>query len=294
LKKFVKEGKGKKVETKQQQRPNVEPAGSGDTINTIHGVIDKKQASRSMWREKISKVMLVEKSTFGDSKANPITIQKLTRGQVPIISFSDADLVGVALPHTDPLVIKVRIDVQNVKRVLVDTGSDLDVIYKNLFDKMKPVSLQKMDHPIYSCSLSPIWPLGVVTLNVKLGPMVVPVKFVVLDVHAPYNAILGRSWIGAMKAVTSTIHQRLKYVCPEGVVTVRGSQSTARECSGGAVGSTLTDKRPEATPDVSIQLAEASKYNQSLLLSGKAHSDPLKRKCAETSSPDSGKQKTEA
>jgi hypothetical protein len=224
LKKYVKDGKGKKVETKQRQpHPNAEQAGSGDTINTIHGVIDKKHASKSNWREKISKVMLVEKSTFGDPEANPITIQKLAREQTPAVSFSDADLVGVALPHNDPLVIKVRIDVQNVKRVLVDTGSDLDVIYKNLFEKIKHVSLQKMDHPIYSCSLSSIWPLGVVTLNVKLGPKAVPVKFVVLDVHAPYNAILGRSWIGAMKAVTSTIHQRLKYVCPEGVVTVRGS-----------------------------------------------------------------------
>jgi hypothetical protein len=210
------------------------------------------------------------------------------------VSFSDADLAGVALPHNDPLVIKVRIDVQNVKRVLVDTGSDLDVIYKNLFEKMKSVPLQKMDHPIYSCALSPIWPLGVVTLNVKLGPKSVPVNFVVLDVVAPYNAILGRSWIGAMKVVTSTIHQKLKYVCPEGIVTVRGSQSAARECSGGALRSTLTDKRPEPVPDVTTQLAEASKFNQNLLLVEETSSESQKRKSAEASGSESSKQKTSA
>ena len=77
--------------------------------------------------------MMVEQATFGNPEDNPVTIQKLKRGQVPSVSFSDADLAGVALPHNDPLVIKVRINVQNVKRVLVDTGSYLDVIYKNLF-----------------------------------------------------------------------------------------------------------------------------------------------------------------
>ena len=85
--------------------------------------------------------MMVEKSTFGEPEDNPITIKKSARGQTPSVSFSDADLAGVALPHNDPLVIKVRIDVQNVKRVLVDTGSDLDVIYRNLFVKMKRVPL---------------------------------------------------------------------------------------------------------------------------------------------------------
>ena len=159
---------------------------------------------------------------------------------------------------------------------------------------MKSVSLQKMDHPIYSCALSPIWPLGVVTLNVKLGPRSVPVNFVVLDVVAPYNAILGRSWIGAMKVVTSTIHQKLKYVCLEGIVTVRGSQSAARECSGGALRSTLTDKRPEPIPDVTIQLAEASKFNQNLLLAEEPSSESQKRKSAETSGSESSKQKTDA
>jgi hypothetical protein len=218
----------------------------------------------------------------------------LVRGHTPSVSFSDADLAGVALPHNDPLVIKVRLDVQNVKRVLVDTGSNLDVIYRNLFVKMKPVPLQKIDHPIYSFTLLPTWPLGTVTLNVKLGPRTVPVNFVVLDTDALYNAILGRSWIHAMKVVSSTIHQKLKYVCSEGIVTVRGSQSTARECVGGAISPTLTEKRPEPIADVSTQVAEATNHNQNLLISGERSSDSLKRKSTEASSSSSSKQKTEA
>jgi hypothetical protein len=89
------------------------------------------------------------------------------------------------------LVIKCRIDVQNVKRVLIDPESSTDIIYKNLFDKMKGVRLKRIGHPIYSFSGQPIWPLGVASLNVKLGPKTITVDFVVVDVEAPFNVILG-------------------------------------------------------------------------------------------------------
>ena len=184
-----------------------------------------------------------------------------------MISFSDADLVGVAQPHNDPLIIKCRIDVQNVKRVLINPGRSTDIIYKNLFDKMKGVGIKRTGHPIYSFTGQPIWPLGVASPNVKLGPKTITVDFVVVDVEAPFNAILGWTWLGVMKAVPSTFHQKLKFVCNEGVVTVRGSQSSARVCFKGAVSLTLTEKHPETIDNADIQLSETVKFNQTLLLS---------------------------
>ena len=139
----------------------------------------------------VSTVMMVEKSISVDPEGNPLTIRHLSKGETPVISFSNADLVGVALPHNDPLVIKIRIDVQNVKRVLVDPGSSIDIIYKNLFDRMKRISLKRIGHPIYSFSGQLIWPLEVALLNVKLGPKTITVDFVVVDVEAYFNAILG-------------------------------------------------------------------------------------------------------
>ena len=97
-----------------------------------------------------------------------------------------------------------------------------------------------------------------------------------------------------MKAVSSTIHQKLKYVCSEGIVTVRGSQSTARECVGGAISLTLTEKRPKSIADVTTQVAEATKHNHNLLISGERSSDSPKCKSTEASGSSSSKHKIEA
>jgi hypothetical protein len=117
------------------------------------------------------------------------------------------------------------------------------------------------------------------------------INFVVVDIEAPFNTILGRTWLGAMKAVSSTFHQKLKFVCDEGVVTVRGSQSSARECFKGVVGPTLTEKRPEAIGDADTRLAEAAKFNQTLLLSEEGKSNSYKRKSEDPAASQNSKQK---
>ncbi|KAK3005047.1 hypothetical protein RJ639_015944 [Escallonia herrerae] len=62
-------------------------------------------------------------------------------------TFDDADLDGVSLPHDDALVITLRIDTFQVKRILVDTGSSADIIFEDAFnqmgisnDRVKPIS----------------------------------------------------------------------------------------------------------------------------------------------------------
>ncbi|KAL1218140.1 hypothetical protein V5N11_033128 [Cardamine amara subsp. amara] len=53
----------------------------------------------------------------------------------PII-FSDADTWGLDLPHNDPLVITLTIGDCNVRKVLVDIDSSVDLIYKETLVKM--------------------------------------------------------------------------------------------------------------------------------------------------------------
>lgn len=46
------------------------------------------------------------------------------------ITFSIEDTVGVHLPHNDPLLVELVIGDCDVSRVLIDTGSSVDLIFK--------------------------------------------------------------------------------------------------------------------------------------------------------------------
>ena len=46
------------------------------------------------------------------------------------------------------------------------------------------------------------------------------VTFIVVRSFSPYTAILGRSWIHAMKVVPSTLHVKVKFPTEYGVVVV--------------------------------------------------------------------------
>ena len=51
--------------------------------------------------------------------------------------FSEEDARGVKQPHDDPLVIMVMIQGFNTRKVLVDNGISVDIIYLSAFQQLK-------------------------------------------------------------------------------------------------------------------------------------------------------------
>jgi hypothetical protein len=47
---------------------------------------------------------------------------------------------------------------------------------------------------------------------------------------SPYNAIMGRDWLHRMKAVPSTLHQKLRFPTAEGIMELNGDQVAAKQC----------------------------------------------------------------
>ena len=47
---------------------------------------------------------------------------------------------------------------------------------------------------------------------------------------SPYNAIMGRDWLHRMKAIPSTLHQKLRFPTVEGVMELNGDQVAAKQC----------------------------------------------------------------
>ena len=58
----------------------------------------------------------------------------------------------------------------------------------------------------------------------------VEVGFIVVDAFSPYTAIMGRPWLHTLGAVSSTLHQKVKYPFGDQVLEIVGSQSVARQC----------------------------------------------------------------
>ena len=51
------------------------------------------------------------------------------------------------------------------------------------------------------------------------------VTFQVMDIHPSYNCLLGRPWIHQAGAVTSTLHQKLKFVKNDKLAVVGGEKA---------------------------------------------------------------------
>ena len=64
----------------------------------------------------------------------------------------------------------------------------------------------------------------------QTGSDVVEVDFIVVDAFSPYTAIIGQPWLHSLGAVSSTLHQKVKYPSGGQVLEIMGSQSMARQC----------------------------------------------------------------
>jgi len=53
--------------------------------------------------------------------------------------------------------------------------------------------------------------LGIIALKVQLSDLYTDALFHVIDADTSYNALLGQPWLHTSKAITSTLHQYLKY-----------------------------------------------------------------------------------
>ena len=104
--------------------------------------------------------------------------------------------------------ITLKIGGYNVKRVMVDQGSGAKVMYPDLYKglNLKPEDLTTYDSPLISFDGKVVITNGQIRLPVQAGSEVVEVNFIVVDAFSPYTAIMGRTWLHALGAVSSTLH----------------------------------------------------------------------------------------
>ena len=140
---------------------------------------------------------------------------KRARVEIPLVmGFSDEDKIGTIQPHEDALVITLRIGGYDVKRVMADQGSATEIMYLDLYKglNLKSQDLTPYNSPLVSFEGKLIIPKGQIRLPVQTGSEVVEVDFIVVDAYSPYTAIITRPWLHTLEAVSSTLHQKVKYL----------------------------------------------------------------------------------
>ena len=135
--------------------------------------------------------MSVARLSTEDSNLEP----KRARIEAPLVlGFSADDKIRTIQPYDDALVITFRIEGYDVKRVLVDQGSTVEIMYPDLYKglNLKLEDLTTYDSPLVSFEGKTITPSGQIRLPLQIGSDVVEVDFIVVDAYSPYTAIVTR------------------------------------------------------------------------------------------------------
>ena len=106
-------------------------------------------------------------------------------------------------------------------------------LYKGL--NLKAEDLTPYSSPLVSFEGKIIIPKGQVRLPVQTGSEVVEVDFIVVDAYSPYTAIVARPWLHTLGAVSSTLHQKVKYPSKGQVKEILEDQALVRQCMVAAI-----------------------------------------------------------
>ncbi|PKI46860.1 hypothetical protein CRG98_032756 [Punica granatum] len=66
-----------------------------------------------------------------------------------------------------------------------------------------------------------------IDLLIDIGPCSFSVTFQVLDIPNAFSLLLGRPWIHSVGAIPSSLHQKVKFVVEERIITVKGEEDYA-------------------------------------------------------------------
>ena len=236
LEQLVKEGKLQQFlyrpngQGDQSRSQGPRSASSRPSLGTINVIFDAPRRTGSQ----PARVMSVAKSPTEDLNS------KLKRARLeirPSLSFSDEDKIKTIQPHGDALVVTLRIGGYDVKRVMVDQGSCVEVMYPNLYKglNLKLEDLTAYDSPLAGFDGKFVASKGQIRLPVQVGSELVKVDFIVVDAYSPYTAIVARPWLHTLGAVSSTLYQKVKYLSRDRVEELVGNQTMAKQCLMSAI-----------------------------------------------------------
>ncbi|XP_073152467.1 uncharacterized protein [Henckelia pumila] len=151
------------------------------------------------------------------SKREVLGIKARRPDPCPVITFGPEDLEEMCLPHNDALLIRTQVANYDIRRVFVDSGSSVNVIFQDAFEKMdlRGCEVNAIKTSQYGFTGHTIRPKGEVRFPIMLGSgdtkKTVMALFTVVEALSSYNIILGRPALNTFRAVASAYHQKIKF-----------------------------------------------------------------------------------
>ncbi|KAL2230969.1 UNVERIFIED_CONTAM: Retrovirus-related Pol polyprotein from transposon [Sesamum indicum] len=179
------------------------------------------------------------------------------------ISFNSSDRLKEGGEQNDPMVVKLDIANFTVHKVLIDSGSSADIIFKNVVDRMglENARLEPVKTPLVGFGGSEVASLGTIELPVSMGEepkrKTLMVKFLVVDTPFTYNVILGRPRLNSFWAVISTYHMKMKFPTEYGIGEVSCDQKEARKCYNLSIKGEPRSKKQKVREDAEPRPYEA-------------------------------------
>ncbi|XP_058185743.1 uncharacterized protein LOC131302968 [Rhododendron vialii] len=133
--------------SKEGRYGTIPRSGPNGEIKVIHGGFAGRGESGNARKAHLRKLR-TEEHLEVNTVGRPSKFQK--KEEIPII-FSEEDIKGVQIPHYDPLVITNVMANYLTRRVLIDSGSSVDILYLLAYDQLKVgrERLRPMTSPLF-------------------------------------------------------------------------------------------------------------------------------------------------
>ena len=124
------------------------------------------------------------------------------------ISYFDKDLTKKGKHHNDPLHITVDAKGKRIPMALIDKGSALNVcpLKTTSYLGLSIGDFVSTDQHVRAYDNSRREILGIMTLELTIGPIIKKVEFQVLNIASCFNMLLGRPWIHDTEAIPSSLY----------------------------------------------------------------------------------------
>lgn len=129
-----------------------------------------------------------------------------------VIGFSRQDSERVLMHENNPMVIKVQIHDWNVKKVLIDPGISVDILYWDAFKgiNMDTSELLPFKGTLVGFSGEQVQVLEHLPLMTIFGSgsnaKGIRVRYLIVNASSPYNIIIGRPNFNASEEVLSIVY----------------------------------------------------------------------------------------